>query len=132
MPLTHFANPDGPRGGKRRAWFSLHRQKLIAWAGLCRNTPEFGPVFAGITGKANEKVRLLNDRMSALLKPDENARWLHGDIQDVIEFQFRDPFPADDCDVFETRDSWQTGATPVNAISAWANRFISHQITSVR
>ncbi|MGR9268135.1 hypothetical protein ACU8OQ_12285 [Rhizobium leguminosarum] len=55
IPLTHFANPGGPKGEKTRAWFSMVRQPLIAWAGFCRNTPEFGPVFAGMTMTANEK-----------------------------------------------------------------------------
>jgi putative SOS response-associated peptidase YedK len=116
IPLTHFANPDGVKGEKTRTWFSLHRQPLMAWAGFCRNTPEFGPVFAGMTGEATETVRPLNDRMPVLLKPEEYERWLHGDIQEVIRFQFRDPWPSEDFEVLHTRDRWQSGMLPGKAL----------------
>lgn len=122
IPLTHFANPDGPKGEKTRTWFSLNRQPLIAWAGFCRNTPEFGAVFAGMTGEANEKVRPLNDRMPVLLKPDEYDRWLHADIQEVIRFQFREPPPSENFDVLETRDRWQSGVPPQQSIPKKSNR----------
>lgn len=115
IPLTHFANPDGPKGQKTRTWFSLNRQPLVAWAGFCRNTPEFGAVFAGMTGEANEKVRPLNDRMPILLKPEEYDRWLHGNIQEVIRFQFREPLPSEDFAVLETRDRWQSGIPPARS-----------------
>lgn len=35
IPITHFANPDGPKGRKTRAWFSNIKEPLIAWAGFC-------------------------------------------------------------------------------------------------
>ena len=44
----------------------------MAWAGLCRNTLEFGPVYAGMTMEANETVAETNERMPALLR----ARWM--------------------------------------------------------
>lgn len=121
IPLTHFANPDGPKGEKTRAWFSVHRQPLMAWAGFCRNTKEFGPVFAGMTMVANEKIRPFNDRMPALLKPDEYGQWLHGDIAAVIRFQFRDPPPPDDFEILETRDRWQSGVPPTKAFPRRGN-----------
>jgi putative SOS response-associated peptidase YedK len=44
--LTHFANPDGVPGAKTRTWFSVEDRPIMAWAGFCRNTPEFGPAYA--------------------------------------------------------------------------------------
>ncbi len=116
IPITHFADPDGTKGSKTRTWFSLHRQPLMAWAGFARNTQEFGPVFAGMTGEANEIVRPLNDRMPVLLRPDEYQRWLTGGIEEVIRFQFRDPPPSEDFEVLETQDRWQSGIPPGRAI----------------
>lgn len=116
IPLTHFANPDGPKGEKTRAWFSMNRQPLMAWAGFCKNTPDFGPVFAGMTMTANEKIRPFNDRMPVLLKPEEYDRWLHGSIQDVIAIQFRDPPPSEDFEILHTRDRWQSGTPPGKAL----------------
>jgi putative SOS response-associated peptidase YedK len=115
IPLTHFANPDGPKGEKTRAWFSMNRQPLT-WAGFCKNTPDFGPVFAGMTMTANEQIRPFNDRMPVLLKPEEYDRWLHGSIQDVIAIQFRDPPPSEDFEILFTRDRWQSGTPPGKAL----------------
>jgi putative SOS response-associated peptidase YedK len=116
IPITHFANPDGPKGAKTRAWFSLTRQPIAAWAGFCRNTPEFGPVFAGMTMTANEKIRPYNDRMPVLLNADEWQSWLHGSVQDVIAFQFREPRQSEEFDLLETRDLWRSGVGPIDAI----------------
>lgn len=124
IPLTHFSNPDGVKGQKTRTWFSLNRQPLLAWAGFCRNTPEFGPVFAGMTMTANEKIRPLNDRMPVLLKPDEYDRWLHGDIQEVIRLQFREPPSSEDFEILETRDRWQSGTPPSKAFPRKGNMLI--------
>ncbi len=121
IPLTHFANPDGPKGEKTRTWFSKNRQPLMAWAGFCKNTADFGPVFAGMTMTANEKIKPFNDRMPVLLKPDEYDRWLHGSIQDVIAIQFRDPPPSEDFEILHTRDRWQSGTPPGKALSRRAN-----------
>ncbi|GAC1043887.1 SOS response-associated peptidase family protein [Rhizobium sp. No.120] len=112
IPITHFANPDGVKGRKTRAWFSNTKEPLIAWAGFCRNTQEFGPVFAGMTMTANELVRPFNDRMPVLLKKSEWELWLHGSIKDVIAFQFREPIPSDEFDVLQTRDLWRSGMPP--------------------
>ncbi|MCV9960291.1 SOS response-associated peptidase family protein [Pararhizobium sp. BT-229] len=123
IPLTHFANPDGPKGEKTRTWFSLNLQPLVAWAGFCRNTPDFGPVFAGMTGEANEKIRPFNERMPILLKPDEWDRWLHGSIEDVIAFQFR-AMPWEDFEIMHTRDRWKSGTPPSKASSRRDNMLI--------
>jgi putative SOS response-associated peptidase YedK len=111
--LTHFANPEGDQGSKTRTWFSLDGQPIMAWAGFCRNTETFGPVYAGMTMTANEAVAPTNDRMPVLLTPDEYASWLHGSIEDVIRFQFRDPVSATRMLVEKTEDLWRSGALPV-------------------
>ena len=110
--LTHFANPDGEPGAKTRTWFSVKDQSIIAWAGFCRNTPEFGPVYAGMTMPANEIIPPTNDRMPVLLEPGDYDRWLHGSIRDVIAFQFGKPFPAGRMSVEPTDDRWRSGAAP--------------------
>lgn len=114
IPLTHFANPNGDPGAKTRSWFSVQDERLLAWAGFCRNTPEFGPVYAGMTMTANAVVEPYNDRMPVILGPDEYDRWLHGSIQDVIGFQFRAPVDADRMTIEHTADLWKSGKVPAN------------------
>lgn len=112
IPLTHFANPDGDPGAKTRTWFSVEDEPIAAWAGFCRNTPEFGPVYAGMTMAANDVVMPYNDRMPALLAPSEYDCWLHGSIQDVIGFQFRPPIAASRMRIEHTDDRWRSGSPP--------------------
>lgn len=112
IPITHFANPDGDPGEKTRTWFSVKDQPVIAWAGFCRNTPEFGPVYAGMTMTANEAVAPYNDRMPVLLDPHDYDRWLRGPIRDVIGFQFQAPFDADRMVIDHTEDRWRSGKLP--------------------
>jgi putative SOS response-associated peptidase YedK len=110
--LTHFANPDGDPGAKTRTWFSVKGQPIVAWAGFCRNTPEFGPVYAGMTMEANEAIPPTNDRMPVLLEPDEYDRWLQGSIQDVIAFQYRTPISAERMIVDRTEHRWRSDGLP--------------------
>ena len=112
IPITHFANPDGEPGEKTRTWFSLADQPIMAWAGFCRNIPDVGPVYAGMTMDANTAIPPTNDRMPALLDPDEHDAWLRGAIQDVIRFQYRPPVSADRMVHDRTDDLWRSGVPP--------------------
>lgn len=112
IPLTHFANPAGDQGSKTRSWFSVKGEPLVAWAGFCRNLPDIGPAFAGMTMAASDAVMPYNDRMPALLARGDYKRWLHGSIAEVIEFQFRPPMAADRIEVIHTEDRWRSGEVP--------------------
>lgn len=112
IPITHFANPDGNPGEKTRTWFSVTGEPLFAWGGFCRNTPELGPVFAGMTMKANDLVEPYNDRMPVLVARDEWDHWLRGPIRNIIYFQVRDPFPAERMTIEHTEDCWRSGKAP--------------------
>jgi len=110
--LTHFANPAGLPRAKTRTWFSVHGEPILAWAGFCRNTQQFGPVYAGMTMEANSAIRPTNDRMPVLLERGEYGQWLYGPIQDVIRFQFRPAFEAERMKVEHTDDLWNSGVAP--------------------
>jgi putative SOS response-associated peptidase YedK len=112
IPLTHFGNPAGDQGSKARSWFSMKDEPLVAWAGFCRNLPDIGPVFAGMTMTASDAVMPYNDRMPVLLGRGQYERWLRGSIADVIGFQFQPPMAADRLDVIHTDDRWRSGEVP--------------------
>lgn len=116
IALTHFANPEGDPKEKTRTWFSVMDRPILAWAGFCRNTPEFGPVYAGMTTEANSAVLPSNDRMPVLLEPHEYDAWLHGGIEDVIRFQFRPPLVGSRMVVDRTDDRWRSGKLPAVAL----------------
>lgn len=105
VPLTAFAQPAGPRGRMTRTWFGVDGGPVFAWAGFCRNS-ETGPVYAAMTTDSNAAVAPLNPRMPVILAPEEYERWLDGSIDDVIDFQFRPPFPAERMTVEATDELW--------------------------
>lgn len=115
IPITHFANPDGIAGEKTRTWFSVKDQPIAAWAGFCRNIPEYGPVYAGMTMAANAAVASTNDRMPVLLDPKDHGCWFRGSIQEVIGFQFGEPISADRLTIEATDDAWRSGKLPRSA-----------------
>ena len=115
IALTHFANPDGHQGEKTRTWYALADGPIMAWAGFCRNTSEFGPVYAGMTMTANALVAETNERMPVLLEPSEYDLWLHGSVGHVIGFQFREPIAAERMTAIRTDDLWRRGRLPLQA-----------------
>ncbi len=106
IPLTEFAQPEGPRGRMTRTWFSVRDWPVFAWAGFCRRTKERGPVYAALTTDSSPAVAALNPRMPVILAPEEYQGWLEGSIEDVIAFQFRPPFPAERLLVDRTDELW--------------------------
>jgi putative SOS response-associated peptidase YedK len=113
--LTHFGNPDGDEGAKTRTWFSVKDQPILAWAGFCRNTEEFDAVYAGMTREANAAIPPTNDRMPVLLEPQQYDQWLHGDIKDVIRFQFGETIAAERFAIERTDDRWRSDGRPSTA-----------------
>ena len=112
IPVTRFGEPDGPKGKMTRTWYRVADEPLFAWAGFARNTQAFGPVFSGMTTDSNDAVAPLNPRMPVLLRPNDYERWLHGTVQDVIAFQFRE-MSADRLVVDRTDELWRGRAVRV-------------------
>lgn len=105
IPATHFAEAEGPKGAKTRTWFSLRDRAVFAWAGLWRDSAEWGPVFSGAMTDCNEAIRPVHDRMPVLLHEDEYEKWLRGSFEDIIGFQDR-CFPDDLIVMDRTTDPW--------------------------
>src|SRR3546814_12798132 len=72
IALTHFGNPDGTPGATTRTWFSVKDQPIMSCARFCRNLPDHGPVYAGMTLGPNAAVMLTHDRL--LVTREEGKR----------------------------------------------------------
>lgn len=105
IPLTGFAEAEGDKGSKTRTWFSLKDEPVFAWAGLWRDSAEWGPVYSGVMTDCNEAIRPVHDRMPVLLHYDEYDRWLHGGLDDIMAFQER-CFPDDMIHMDRTSEPW--------------------------
>lgn len=89
IPVTQFAEAEGPKGSKTRTWFSVTDQPIFAWAGLWRLSDEWGPVYSGVMTDCNEAIRPVHDRMPVILHSDEWDQWLNGSFEDTLAFQAR-------------------------------------------
>lgn len=105
IPLTGFAEAEGAKGSKTRTWFSVKDEPIFAWAGLWRDSAEWGPVYSGVMTDCNEAIRPVHDRMPVLLHRDEYDRWLHGSFDDIVAFQER-CFPDDLIAMERTDEPW--------------------------
>lgn len=89
IPVTEFAEAEGQPGAKTRTWFSVTDQPVFAWAGMWRESDEWGPVYSGLMTDCNEAIRPVHDRMPVILHADEHDAWMHGAIEDVHAFRDR-------------------------------------------
>lgn len=105
IPVTEFAEAEGPKGSKTRTWFSVKEQPVAAWAGLWRESAEWGAVYSGVMTDANEAIQPVHDRMPVLLMPNEQDRWLHGKLEDLLALQARQ-FPPDLVEMRRTDELW--------------------------
>lgn len=79
IPLTDFAEAEGPKGAKTRTWFSAPDENgLLVAAGIWRASNEWGDCFSMIMTEANETVAPVHQRMPVLLSRDDWTKWTDG------------------------------------------------------
>lgn len=106
IPVTGFAEAEGPKGKMTRTWFHVRGEPLFAWAGLWRISDEWGPVYSGAMTDCNEAIRPVHNRMPVLLQPSEYDQWLNGSFDDLLAFQQR-CFPDDLIEMVRTDELWR-------------------------
>lgn len=78
IPVTTFAEAEGPKGGKTRTWLSVPGEDVFACAGIWRDSDEWGPVYSMVMTDASEAMQGVHDRMPVILTPDTQREWLTG------------------------------------------------------
>lgn len=76
IPVSAFAEAEGPAGAKTRTWFSLPGQPTFACAGVWRESAEWGPVYSMVMTDGSPAIELIHDRMPVILTPATQERWL--------------------------------------------------------
>jgi putative SOS response-associated peptidase YedK len=104
IPITEFAEAAGEKGRKTRTWFNLIDQPIFAWAGLWRDSAEWGKVYTGCMTNANEAIQLFHERMPVLLEKEEWQQWLTVDADQAIKFA--SPMSAAQIKVTPTKEYW--------------------------
>ncbi|MFD1610840.1 SOS response-associated peptidase [Sphingomonas tabacisoli] len=105
IPVSGFCEAEGEKGSKTRTWFNLPDRPLFAWAGMWKDSPEWGAVFSGLMTDCNDLVRPVHNRMPVLLHEHELDEWLHGSLDDVRAFQGR-CFPPEVMAMDRTAEPW--------------------------
>jgi putative SOS response-associated peptidase YedK len=84
IPMTGFCEAEGEKGARTRTWFSVKDQPIFAWAGMWKDSHEWGAVYSGLMTDCNAAVRPVHDRMPVLLHEEDYELWLRGSLDDVI------------------------------------------------
>ena len=114
IPLTAFAEAEGPDGKKTKTWISVADQPLAACAGLWRPTDEWGNCHTMVMVDATEELWDIHDRMPVILRPEDHDAWLHAPAEEAMALVAQ--YPAAQLQVRRTDEPWSTrkpaAATP--------------------
>ena len=84
IPLTAWAEAQGPKGSKTRTWLSLPDTELFACAGVWRVSDEFGLAYSMVmTDSAGSAAEDIHSRMPVLLRPEDYEGWISGSPEDA-------------------------------------------------
>lgn len=106
IPVTQWAEPQGPSGRMTRSWYSLPGVEVMAVAGLWRPTAEWGDCYAMVMADSCPAMAEVHDRMPVILAQDDWERWTTGSIDHALDLcqTWRGPLVAD-----HTGDRWVDG-----------------------
>jgi putative SOS response-associated peptidase YedK len=106
IPVTQWAEPQGPSGRMTRSWYSLPGVEVMAVAGLWRQTAEWGDCYAMVMVDSSPAMAEVHDRMPVILAPDSWEQWTTGSIDHALDLcqTWRGPLLAD-----HTGDRWVDG-----------------------
>lgn len=77
IPLTAWAEAQGPKGAKTRTWLSRPDAEIFACAGLWRESDAFGTCFSMVmTQSEGSPASAVHSRMPVLLRAQDYSSWL--------------------------------------------------------
>lgn len=84
IPLSAWAEAQGPKGAKTRTWLSVPDADLFACAGVWRDSDEFGTCFSMVMiGSDGSAAADVHSRMPVLLRPVDHDGWVSGSLEDA-------------------------------------------------
>ncbi|WP_432787964.1 SOS response-associated peptidase [Novosphingobium rhizosphaerae] len=107
IPATSYAEAVGPSGEMTATWLSIKSMPVFAWAGLWRDSDEWGPVYTGVMTDNAPELASIHDRSPVILAREDWPAWLTGPADGLARFDR--PWPAADVVVDATRVLWKDG-----------------------
>ena len=83
IPLTAWAEAEGPKGAMTRTWLSLPDRPIFACAGIWRASEEWGDCYSMVMTDAVGGAAEVHDRMPVILRPDDYERWQHAATEEA-------------------------------------------------
>jgi len=84
IPLTAWAEAEGPKGAMTRSWLSMPGGDLFACAGIWRRSDEWGDCYSMVMTDAAGLAAEVHTRMPVLLDSANYARWTDGSPDDAF------------------------------------------------
>ena len=85
IPVSAFAEAEGPKGRMTRTWLSMPDPPVFACAGIWRDSAEWGPVYSMVMTDPAESTAEVHDRMPVILATDDETRWTDGTPAEALE-----------------------------------------------
>ena len=104
IPTARFAEAVGPTGRMTETWLSIREQEIFAWAGLWRDTDEWGTCYTGVMTDAAPELASIHDRCPVIIGPEEWQAWLTAPLGELRRFDR--PWPASEMAVEATEQLW--------------------------
>ena len=84
IPVSAWAEAQGPKGAKTRTWMSRPDADLFAVAGVWRESDEFGLCYSMVmTDSAGSASADIHSRMPVLLRSEDYEEWVSGSPEDA-------------------------------------------------
>ena len=81
IPLSAWAEAEGPRGGKTRTWMSLPDAELFSVAGIWRDTSEWGACYSMVMTDSAGDAAEVHSRMPVVLTEGQRQIWTEGSAE---------------------------------------------------
>lgn len=84
IPVSHWAEAEGPKGRMTRTWYGIPGEETFAVAGLWRPTVEWGDAYAMVMVDGCAQMADVHDRMPVVLARADWERWTQGSPADAF------------------------------------------------
>ena len=111
IPTAAYAEAVGPAGAMTTTWLSVKDTPVFAWAGLWRESDEWGTCYTGVMTNNAPELAAIHDRSPVILDPQDWDAWLNAPLPDL--YRFDRPFPAERMQVTRTSVLWKHGGSAV-------------------
>lgn len=81
IPVSAWAEAQGPKGSKTRTWLSLPDSELFACAGIWRSSDEWGDCYSMVLTDAAGAAAEAHHRMPVIIARQNYAVWTGNDLE---------------------------------------------------